>query len=215
MGFDLAQLQITSIAIPKATVFGLNENWIKNDLTPAKTRWTNAWEAYQPKLTRTHIITSEKIESRLEYQPMISQLISMLTASPTVTKNDLDLMGIRLRDKRPTPSPIPSTFVKAKFEATIHRIIVHYSDQGSIRLHSGRKRGKPFGVHGCSIRWGILTEIPATVNELLNFEFSTRSPFIFDFPADHSGRMLYIAFCWENTRGQQGPWSQIYSCAIP
>jgi hypothetical protein len=213
--FDDTQERITNIAIPSASTFGLNALWINNDLSPAKERWVKAWAAYVLKDTRTPLITAEKTESREEYQPLISQLITMLTVSPTVTKADLDAMGIHTRDPHPTPSPVPETYVEVNFTATLHRIIAHFFDESTIDIGSGKKRAKPPGVHGCEFKWGVLPTRPAFIDDLPHSSFATRTPFVFDFPLDYSGRILYLAVRWENTRGQKGPWSKIYECAIP
>jgi hypothetical protein len=45
--------------------------------------------------------------------------------------------------------------------------------------------------------------------------FSTRSPYVFTFDENMRGKTVYFCLRWENTRGQKGPWSAIYSAIIP
>ena len=43
----------------------------------------------------------------------------------------------------------------------------------------------------------------------------TRSPYRADFEAPDAGKTVYFAFRWLNTKGQPGPWSQIYDAVCP
>ena len=43
----------------------------------------------------------------------------------------------------------------------------------------------------------------------------TRTPYRADFEAGDIGKTFYFALRWLSTRGQPGPWSQVYNAVIP
>jgi hypothetical protein len=43
----------------------------------------------------------------------------------------------------------------------------------------------------------------------------TRMPYRADFDPEDVGKVVYFALRWINTRGQAGPWSQIYNAVVP
>jgi hypothetical protein len=52
-------------------------------------------------------------------------------------------------------------------------------------------------------------------DRLSNSAFDTGSPAILIFTGDDSGRTVYLALRWENTRGEKGPWSDIAIVTVP
>jgi hypothetical protein len=56
---------------------------------------------------------------------------------------------------------------------------------------------------------------PATVEDLINSAFDTKSPYTFVFEEAQRRKMLYFCLRWENGKGEKGPWSEIYSAVIP
>jgi hypothetical protein len=76
-------------------------------------------------------------------------------------------------------------------------------------------RAKPFGVRGVEIVRSILAAPPSTTGELIHSEFSTRSPYTFIFDENQHGKTVWFRLRRENTRGEKGPWSELYSAIIP
>jgi hypothetical protein len=56
---------------------------------------------------------------------------------------------------------------------------------------------------------------PESINDLANSSFDTRSPFTLTFDETQRGLTVYFCLCWENTRGEKGPWGEIMSAVIP
>jgi hypothetical protein len=77
------------------------------------------------------------------------------------------------------------------------------------------KKAKPFGVHGAEARWDMLDNPPAHVEDLKHSAFSTKPPLILTFEENDRGKRVYICLCWENTKGEKGPWGEIMSAIIP
>jgi hypothetical protein len=45
--------------------------------------------------------------------------------------------------------------------------------------------------------------------------FDTASPYTFKFDEPERGKALYLCPCWENNKGDKGPWGEIYKAIIP
>jgi hypothetical protein len=135
---------------------------------------------------------------------------TFLRFNRAVTDDDRVQLGLNVPDVKPTPAPVPATYPDVDPDSSvIMRITLHYRDKGS------SSRAKPAGVHGAEIRWAILDAPPAETDDLLHFDFSTHTPHTFEFKESERGKTVYFRLCWENTRGQKGPWSEIISAIIP
>ena len=110
-----------------------------------------------------------------------------------------------------TPAPIADTYPDYDVNTgTIRRLTVHFYDQGQ-----KKSKAKPEGQHGAEIRWAILGSPPTKIDDLVHSSFDTRTPFTLQFDEDQRGKTVYFCLCWENTRGEKGPWSEIVSAIIP
>jgi hypothetical protein len=61
----------------------------------------------------------------------------------------------------------------------------------------------------------VLDTPPASRAELTQSSFDTHSPFRLTFDENQRGQALYYCLCWENTRGEKGPYSPIEKAIIP
>ncbi|MDR2360048.1 MAG: hypothetical protein LBD85_02045, partial [Oscillospiraceae bacterium] len=83
---------------------------------------------------------------------------SYLMFNPAVTDADKESMGLPLYDNTRTPIPPPSTIPELEIETPMIRLVsVHFKDFGS------KRRGKPKGVHGIELRWGMSDTAPLVV----------------------------------------------------
>ncbi len=53
------------------------------------------------------------------------------------------------------------------------------------------------------------------MEDLTHSAFSTRPPYKLSFTGDQRGSRVYVCLCWENTRGEKGPWNAISSAVVP
>jgi hypothetical protein len=56
---------------------------------------------------------------------------------------------------------------------------------------------------------------PADHNALTRSVLATRTPHTFEFTEEERGKTVYMAACWQNEKGQKGPWSEIVSAIVP
>jgi hypothetical protein len=108
--------------------------------------------------------------------------------------------GLRPADGRSTADTAPQTFSEAEPDTSIIRqVTIHFWDSAT------KKRGKPHVVHGAEIRWASLDHAPASVDELLNSDFDTASPFTLKFDESDRGKRLYFCLRWESNTNLKGP----------
>jgi hypothetical protein len=89
------------------------------------------------------------------------------------------------------------------------RIDLHFRDFGS-----GHK-AKPKGVAGTVITWEVRDTPPTNQSQLLHSLFTGRTPSHFEFQEEERGKIAYFAVCWQNGKGDQGPWSEIQRAIVP
>ena len=203
--FNVWQEIIAKEAIAKTQVWLLDPTWISSILTPAHAKWNIAWTAYANPATRTPLITATKRETRSVYEKILMTLVGNLRVNTRVTDDDRRAMGIHIRDTKPTPAPVPTTFpILAINTATARRLTINFRDSAS------SSAAKPKGVHGAEIKWLIADEKP-TVEQLTNSTFDTRTPYTLVFTDQERGKTVWICARWENTRGEKGPWGDMES----
>jgi hypothetical protein len=76
------------------------------------------------------------------------------------------------------------------------------------------RHGKPEGVQSFEIAIKLGGEMPVKISELTGSALATDSPARLPFDFENEGQFLYLAFRWRGTRGDLGPWSEIYKIRI-
>ena len=67
----------------------------------------------------------------------------------------------------------------------------------------------------CEIREQIGGTAPLNPNTMSMLAMETRFPYRADFEPGDVGKTVWFALRWINTRGEHGPWSQIYPATVP
>jgi hypothetical protein len=208
--FDVAQNKITVRALANVAQYGLNSTWMSGTLTPAKTRWAAAWSAYNsPTVERTHSIVAEKNNAKKDYLPPLEKLVEMLKASPTVTAGDLELMGIHIPDRKPTPAP--PIHVRGKVEVDFKEVQEHTL---TVRDVDTKSAAKPPHARGFEMYRKIGGEPPVSDADWTLVGEAPHSPHTLVYDQSQSGQRVYYRVRWINTRGVPGPWSEPVSAVI-
>jgi hypothetical protein len=76
------------------------------------------------------------------------------------------------------------------------------------------KRAKPDGVQSIEIIFKLGGEYPTDISDLTERLNATSSPASIRFAPSNEFEVLYVAFRWIGTRGDFGPWSEIYKVII-
>jgi hypothetical protein len=209
-GFDLKQSMISEAAQNNIEKWHLDAEWLETEFELKKRVWDNAWADYLNPETRTRIITFAKQTARKNYDPALRKLVKMLISNPRIHIEELKAAGIETPSYSRRSTPIATTYPVYTIDSSmIRRLKIYFQDLNSLR------RAKPYGQHGAEIRWQILSSPPTSVNDLIHSAFDTHSPFMLTFDDTDRGKTVYFCLCWENTRGEKGPWSEIVSAVIP
>ena len=197
--------------------FGATTNTGKvftNEVVPAVARYLpvyNAWvdPAQRTKATQRAIEREEKA-----LRALLRKLYkSSIKDSYFVTDEDLANMGLPPRHEGGgKPSPVARRAPGIRHEALDgHRVQVDFFD-----IESENKRGKPAGQHGIEFKIGVFDDdLPVTPEELTVSVFDTNPPYVFEGTAAQKGKFLKLFGRWENTRGEKGPWSDLFIVVIP
>jgi hypothetical protein len=160
--------------------------------------------------------TSAAIKSKTEAHDLLEKVLRQnikesLTYNHLVTDEDRENMGLPIHKTTHTPAPIAKTFPEFDVDTgVIRRLVISFYDQGK-----KKSKAKPDGQHGVELRWAVLTAPPTKLDELVHSTFNTHTPIVLEFDEDQRGKTIYFCICWENTRGEKGPRSNIVNAIIP
>ncbi len=191
---------------------GKSAQWINNQFKPKQQTFSIAYQDWENPAERTPGKTAALKAAEADFKPAYRELYNgFLKNNPNVSDNDLIAMGLPARKQdKPTPVPVPATYPDLTIEPDgIRRVKLSFKD------HDKKSIAKPDGVSGALIRWSILPQAPVDVEDLKEVVFDTKTPYTFTFAEHQRGQRLYCAACWQNTRGEQGSWSEIVNTVIP
>jgi hypothetical protein len=153
----------------------------------------------------------QRTESATSFKKTIRAFVNEhLRYNSAVTNEDRIGFGLNIPDVKPTQKLKPTTQIEATVDSSVIRqVTLHYKNKDS------KSNAKPENIHGAEIRWNIQETPPTSDEELIHSEFSTRTPHTLTFDANRRGKTIYFLLRWENTRGEKGPLSELYSAVIP
>jgi hypothetical protein len=159
---------------------------------------------------RTSVIVAQKNAARKALVEKIRALVNFRLKNPIITDAQRIAMGLNVRDNKPTSIPVPTTRPELDIDVVdFRRLKVLFHDMG------GDNKAKPYGTNGAVIVFAVLDAPPADVNTLSRSVLATRTPHILEFAEEERGKTVYIAICWQNEKGQRGPWSEIENAIVP
>jgi hypothetical protein len=209
--FNISQKVIVSKSDQNRTDWGLDSEWLDDKVLPEQAEWETAWLAYEDPATRTPIINFTKAEKRKKFEKTLRQLVKILQSNIHVTDDDLRAMSIVIPSSSRTPAKVATTYPDYDIDSsTIRWLRIIFYDQGQ-----KRSKARPEGQRCAIIKWIVSNIPPTSINDLTNTKSNTSTPFSLEFDESDRGKTVYFCLCWENTRGERGPWSEIQSAIIP
>jgi hypothetical protein len=132
-----------------------------------------------------------------------------LLHNPEVSDEDRLTMGIPIYSKKPAPAPVPASFPVVEIDTS-------HTRQLTLRLRNAEtgKRAKPKGALGAELRWHVGDAPPESVENFSRSMMVTHGSHTFSFDHEQRGKPLYFCLRWQNTRGQNGPWTEIISAVV-
>jgi hypothetical protein len=152
-----------------------------------------------------------KNETKEAFKKGIRQFVrEYLTNNHLITDNDRERMEIPVHDSTRTPIPVPTTVPELFIHiARTRSLTVEFKDSGS------ESKSKPYGVNGAVIIYDILDTPPTAHAQLTRNVLATRTPHVLDFLEAERGKIVYLAICWQNEKGEKGHWSDIQNAIVP
>jgi hypothetical protein len=159
---------------------------------------------------KNSIIVAEKNAARKTLVTMIRALADFRLRNPIITDAQRIALGLHVRDTTPTTIDVPKNRPELNIDVLdVRRLKVVFHDMGS------DSKAKPYGVNGAVIVYAVLDTPPADITLLTRSVLATRTPHTLEFTEEERGKTVYVAICWQNEKGQRGPWSEIESAIIP
>lgn len=182
------------------------------ELQNATTAWGYAWTGFTNAEAAFKAATMDKDEKRAAAEVVVRRLAQKVQGNPAVTDVQRAALGITVRKTTKTPVGVPTTVPVLSRSDTSTRCILRLFFSDATTPDS---KGKPPGVQSCEIREQIGGTAPTDPNAMAFLAIETRSPYRADFEAGDVGKTVYFALRWLNTKGQPGPWSQIFNAVCP
>ncbi|MDR1867646.1 MAG: hypothetical protein LBQ77_05215 [Treponema sp.] len=159
---------------------------------------------------KTSVIIAEKNEAKDALKAQIRALVNFRLRNPVVTNAIRVQLGLHVRDTVRTTIPVPASRPEVNLKVfDVRRIHVSFSDVDS------SKKARPYGVNGAVIAYAVLESPPTDLSALTQSLLATRTPHTLEFAETDRGNTVYVALCWQNEKGEKGPWSEIQSSIIP
>lgn len=121
-------------------------------------------------------------------------------------------LGLPEQDTTKTPHPAPKIAPHLDVEPTHrrqHTVSAFNPDTGT--------KEKPALVSGIRFAWDVIgpdAPKPAGADDLRHSRFQHAPVKVFDYPEPEYGKTAYYACCYENGKGEPGPWSDIVALPI-
>ncbi|MDR3351340.1 MAG: hypothetical protein LBN98_06865 [Prevotellaceae bacterium] len=198
----------TAQVITNAPAWGISEDEVA-ELQNASNAFA-ALHAQADSPAKTAVIVAEKNAVRKTLVAKIRAIAGFRLKNPVLTGAQRTALGLHVRDTAPTTIPPPVTRPEPDIDVVdVRRLKVRFHDMGS------ESRAKPYGVSGAVIACAVLDAPPASPAALTRTALATRTPHVLEFTEEERGKRVYVAVCWQNGKGQRGPWSEIKSAIVP
>ena len=159
---------------------------------------------------KNSVIVAEKNAARDVLVAKIRELAGFWLKNPIITNAQRIALGLHVRDITPSNIPAPKSRPELDIDVLdFRRLKVIFRDMGS------KSKAKPYGVNGAVIVYAILDTPPTDVSALSHSVLATRTPHILKFVEEERGKTVYVAICWQNEKGEKGPWSEIENAIVP
>ena len=187
--------------IPTATASGLN-----TQITAYEVVYEEAMGA---KGTKALII--EKNEKRSALKAEVRNVKNkFIDYNDAVSDSGRELLGLPQHDRTPTPKPRPTSRPTLEVLPTNNR----QHTVTAVNQKTGKKT-KPADAYGVRFVSEIRDTPPATAEDLRYSVFRRKVVEVFDYTEEDRGKKVFYAACYENAKGEAGPWSDIIAAIIP
>jgi hypothetical protein len=160
-----------------------------------------------------HAARQVKDERKQLSEDAIRRLVRQLQASPQVTDEQRQAMGITVRGQRlvSMAAVIESRPIgKVDTSKRLHHSIRYWDDAAG-------NKARPDFAKGCEVWVAITpagTSAPVEMSAYRNLGTNSASPFMIDFAMEDGGKMAHYMLRWVGTEDEKGTWSEVISATI-
>jgi hypothetical protein len=194
---------------------GNNPEWThipKEDIDALNNMYA-AWRAAYEITLKPHTVPETKEKNRVKRaaEKFLRNFVNQfLRYASQVTDMDRDYMRITNPAEKHSPRDEADEGVEFAFRIrNVREVIIDFTVKGS------KSRARPYGYDGALVIYALLDKPPMSLEELTRHKLATRTPYTLKFTENERGKTVYVAICWQNNRGQLGPWSAIQSTIVP
>ena len=184
----------------------------KQALQGALTPWQTDYAAHLKAQKAALTAAEAKDATRKRTEAVVRQIIGDIQRLPATTDAQRTAMQVTVPKQGRTPvGVIESHPVVQKIDTSTrlrHRIF--FADSETPDSHA-----KPAGAKFAEIREQIGGTAPTDPETMTPLAMESRPPHRNDFEPADLGKPVHYALRWINTKGDPGPWSQIYSAVVP
>jgi hypothetical protein len=119
-------------------------------------------------------------------------------------------MGIRPKDSTPTISQRPTSHPITVVENTVN----HFEHTVKVINRETGKATRPADAYGIRYAWQVGGEPPRSGKDLPRSRFTRRTSLTITHGEEEKGKPAWYSTCYENTRGEAGPWSPVVESYI-
>jgi hypothetical protein len=199
----------SSVLTAKAAAWNVPAN-AASDLAAKVAAYETIYNAAKGE-NRTKALILEKNEKRGALKSDVRNIKNKyIDYNDTVPDPDRERLGVPIRDRKPTPKPKPTSRPMLEVLPTNNR----QHTATAINQATGKKT-KPEDAYGVNYSWEIRDTAPANAEDLRHSVFRRKTTEVFDYEEGDRGKRVYYAACYENAKGESGPWSDIVEAIIP
>ncbi|HEY0008920.1 MAG TPA: hypothetical protein VGB55_09365 [Tepidisphaeraceae bacterium] len=184
----------------------------------------NAVDAYEEDLNRFAASYSKATDPNTRTRPMIERkdqdkktlvrstqsMVRQIQARPETTDEQRRQLKITVPDRKPTPHGPPT-----EMPATTLVSAVRHTIEMQIRREDGG-RGRPTGTNGANVYYAVSPTVPTSQIGWTHAGQATRMNTQITLPeSTPAGATVWIACCWYNGRGENGPLSVAIATNLP
>jgi hypothetical protein len=159
----------------------------------------------------TKALVLEKNEKRYALKAEVRNVKNKhIDYNDAVTYPDRERLGLPIRDRKPTPKPRPTSRPVLEVLPTNNR-----QHTGTAINQATGKKTKPEDAYGVRFAWEIRDTPPENADALRHSVFRRKVSEVFNYGEEDRGKKVFYAACYENAKGEAGPWSDIVEAIIP
>ncbi|MDR0723245.1 MAG: hypothetical protein LBF75_10745 [Treponema sp.] len=183
---------------------------VASGLTAKVAAYERIYEAAKGE-NRTKALMLEKNETRDALKSDLRNIKNKyIDYNDEVTVPDRERLGLPLRNRHHRSKPKPVS------RPTLEVLPTNNRQHTAIAINQGTgKKTKPEDAYGVRYVWEIRDTAPANANELRHSVFRRKTQEVFDYNEEDQWKKVFYAACYENAKGETGPWSDMIEEIIP